>query len=93
MISLTGCHRLSKPIREPKPKIADGKISRYAFAASFNGAKLEHKTIKSTEKVLNVYHDYSQNVNAMTRIKEVRFQEEKLNASELTKIFELFRQV
>ena len=45
------------------------------------------------KNLLEVYHDYSQIVNAMAGIKEIRFREEKLNALELTKTFEHFQPV
>ena len=64
---------------------------RLFFAASFNGAKPEKTTIDSTKNLLIVYHDYSQNVNVMTRIKEIRFREEKRNALKLTENLENFR--
>ena len=57
MPSVTGCHTLSTPIREPKPKISDGRTSRYTSAASFNGAKHEEMTIDSTKTLLKVLND------------------------------------
>ena len=69
------CHTLSTPIREPIPNISDWRTSRYTFAAGFNAAKPEKKTIDSTKALLKVYHGFSQLVNNMTRIKEIRFRE------------------
>ena len=63
------------------------RTSRHTFAASFIEAKPEEKTTNSTKKLLRVYHDYSQIVNAMTRIKEIKFRDETFNALELTKTF------
>ena len=45
------------------------------------------------KKLINVFHDYPQFVNAMTRIKKIRFREDKLNALELTKILKQFRPI
>ena len=95
MFSVTGCRTLSTAICEPIPKISDGRTSHYTFVAAFNRAKPKQKTIDSTKKMVNVYHDYSQIVNAMTTSKEIKFQEAKLNASELKeklKIFDHIRQ-
>ena len=43
MPCLTGCHKLSLPIREPITIISDGRTSRYTFGASINGAKPEQE--------------------------------------------------
>ena len=93
MFSVTGCHTLSTPVCESIPKISDGITSRYTFTASFDGEKPEKKTVDSTENMLNVYHDDSQIVNAMTRIREIKFQEKKINALKLAKILEHFRPI
>ena len=93
MPSLTGCHTLSTPIRKTKHNISDGGTSRYTFATSFNGTKPKEKTIPSTENLLKVFYDYSQIVNAMTKFKNFRFREEKLNGLELTRNFEKFRPI
>ena len=50
MPSLTACHILSTPIRKANPNISDGGTSPYTFAASFNGEKLEEKTMYSAKK-------------------------------------------
>ena len=91
MPSVTGCHILSTPIRKAKPNISDGGTSPYTFATSFNGEKPEEKTMESTKKLLKIFHVQSHFVNAMTKIKKIRFREEKLKAVELTKFFEHFR--
>ena len=62
----------------------------YSFAANFSGAKPQKTAIDSGKNQLKVFHDHSQNVNAMIRIKEIRFREEKLNALELTENLEHF---
>ena len=91
--SVTGCHTLNTPYREPIHKISKGRTYHtfsYSFAASFSGAKPQKTAIDSGKNQLKVFHDHSQNVNAMTRIKEIRFREEKLNALELTENLEHF---
>ena len=93
MPSVTGCHTLSTPIRKTKHNISDGGTSRYTFATSFNGTKPKEKAIRSKESLLKVFHDYSQIVNAMTKIKNFRFREEKLNGLELTRTFAKFRPI
>ena len=70
---VVGCHTLSKPFGDAIPKISDGKTSRYIFSASLIGAILEEKTINWTKKLLEIYLDYWQIVNATTRIKKIRF--------------------
>ena len=57
MPSLTACHILSTPIRKAKPNISDGGTSPYTFAASFNGEKLEEKTMESAKKVFNFFQN------------------------------------
>ena len=89
--SVTGYNTLNTPNREPIHKISKGRTYSTEFAASFSGAKPQKTAIDSEKSELKTYHDHSQNVNAMTRIKEIRFREEKLNALELTEKLEHFR--
>ena len=94
--SVTGCHKLNTPYREPIPNTSNGRtyyILGYSFAGSFSGAKPEKTVIDSGKDLLKIYYDHSQNVNAMTRINEIRLREEKLNALELTENLELFQAV
>ena len=91
MPSVTGCQTFSTPIDKPIPNISDGRRPRFAFAASFNGTKPEEKPITTAKTLLKVYHDYSQNVNAMTNNREIRFREEKQNVLRLTNEFEHFQ--
>ena len=71
MPSVTGCRTLSTPIREAIPNISDRKTSPYTFARSFNGARPEEKTVDRSKKLLEIFQDYSQNVNAVTSIKKI----------------------
>ena len=64
-----GCHLKSTPIREAKPNVSDGRTSLYNFAASFNGANPEEKPIYRSKIMVKIFHDCSQVVNVMTRIK------------------------
>ena len=91
MPSVTGCCILSTPFCKAKPNISDGRTSRYIFTMSVNGKKPGEKTMESSKKLFKIFHDQSQFVYAMTKMKKNRFREEKLKAVELTTIFEQFR--
>ena len=91
MPSVIGCHKLSTPIRKAKPNISDGRTSRNIFAASFDG-KNPGRNNGLYKKFFKTFHDLSQFVNAMTRIKKIKFREE-MKAAELTKLFEQFRPI
>ena len=73
MHCVTGCHTLSKAIDDAVPKISDGTTSPNTFATSFIGAKSEEKTINCTKTTLKTFTDYSQIVNAATKISNSRF--------------------
>ena len=88
MPSVAGCHTLSTPIRKAKPNISDGGTSRYTFVASFNGKKPEEKLMNSSKNLFKTFHNWFEFVNAMIKIKKIRYREKKLEAVELTEIFE-----
>ena len=76
MRSVTGCLTLNTLIRERRLNISNARKDYtigHVFVASFNGAKPKKFTINCTKTFLKFYHDDLQNVNAMTRIKEISF--------------------